>query len=206
MSENKPLVALDCDEVLFDFARPYLRWREDRGLLSARMDQLTGYHWHDLLGVDPATANEQEAQFLQEVSADLPPIDGAVRGVAQLSKSFDLVVLTARVESAHGELTRFWIDKYFPGMFRQVILTHIDPMTSTGRKSEHVERIGAAVLVDDYAGHLSTLGPARRGVLFGTHPWVKASSTPAGSVRVEHWGQLPDVLTSLVSHPAGRQG
>ena len=197
MKENR-VVALDMDEVLFNFADSYQEWRVGKGLGVVDLSQMTGYQFFTGLGMSPAEANEHEVDFLSDFGLKARPMDGAVAGVAELSKVANLIVLTARVESIHGVLTRSWLEHHFPGTFTQIILTHQTPEISLGSKGEFATRLGVSALVDDYAGHLESIKHPTKGVLFGTRPNTIKSALPDNCIRVASWSELSAQVAKLI--------
>ena len=196
--KDKPVVALDMDEVLFNFADSYQQWRAHRGLAPVDLGQMTGYQFFTGLGMSATEANEHEIDFLSEFDLRAQPMEGAIAGVAELGRSAELIVLTARVESLHGELTQRWLGHYFPGAFTDIVLTHKTPERSLGSKGEFATRLGVSALVDDYVGHLESIKEPTKGVLFGRRPNTIKSKLPSNCIRVESWSELPEQIAKLI--------
>jgi hypothetical protein len=94
----RPLLILDCDEVILEFAGPFARWlREARAVdLTFNSFALVGNmrHLADGRPVDPADFPALLNGFFAEGQHLQAPAEGAIEALSALSARMDLVVLT----------------------------------------------------------------------------------------------------------------
>ena len=197
MVEQQPTIAVDLDDVLFDFIGAFFRWHNQRyGTNLQAQDMVFDRIW-DVWGGTKEEAAERVPSFFREVDLlRLEPIPGAVEALNKLKARYQLTVISAR-DTATSSVTRAWIDKYFPGIFDEVALGianpigHSRPMT----KAEVCRRNGVSVLVDDQLVHAQECAEAGiRVLLFGDSPWNQSETLPPTVVRVEDWVAVCGVL------------
>jgi hypothetical protein len=95
---TRPLLILDCDEVILEFAGPFARWLRDARDIELRFDSfaLAGNMRHLADGrlVEMADFPPLLDGFFAEGQPLQAPAEGAVEALTALSESMDLVVLT----------------------------------------------------------------------------------------------------------------
>ncbi len=103
LSPERPLLAVDADEVLFYFMRGFAGWLESRALyFDWSSFALAGNirARHDGLAVQREAVSGLLADFFGEATAGLEPVDGAAESLARLSRHYDIVVLSNQPASA----------------------------------------------------------------------------------------------------------
>lgn len=185
----KPLLILDCDEVILRFVDPLARWLDAEHAIDLRLDSfaLAGNMRHRDSGelvaaaqfpalLDGFFARGQHLQF---------PTDGAVAALNRLSETMDLVVLT-NIGDAHREARRTILAGH--GLALQVL-------ANDGPKGRMVAELAegrTAVFVDDlpphhdsaarhapHVGRLHMVGdPALRGLI---------PAAPQAHARIDDW-------------------
>lgn len=139
-------IALDLDEVLVPLLRPMVKWR------GAKMP--TGKHPYLYREVFQCT-EEQSQEILHKFyrSQDFlytKPIPGAQRAMQILknTRDFDkLYVVTGRQDIAR-ETTELWVERYFPGVFDDVILTNSFTEHEV-KKVDMCRALGVGLIIDD---------------------------------------------------------
>ena len=139
-------IALDLDEVLVHLLRPMAKWR------GVKMP--TGKHPYLYREVFQCT-EEQSQEILQKFyrSKDflyLKPIPGAQRAMQILknTRDFDkLYVVTGRQDIVR-ETTELWVERYFPGVFDDVILTNSFTEHEV-KKADLCRALGVGLIIDD---------------------------------------------------------
>ena len=94
----KPILILDCDEVILEFAGPFAQWLREARDVELKFDSfaLIGNmrHLSDGRPVDPADFPALLDGFFEHGQRLQQPAEGAVEVLTALSKDFDLIVLT----------------------------------------------------------------------------------------------------------------
>jgi uncharacterized HAD superfamily protein len=197
MNITKPRIAVDLDDVLFDFVGEFFAWHNQ--LYGTKLDPSRTVFdtlWEAWGGTQDEAA-ERVPRFFEETDMHLvEPIDGAGQTLALLRESWALSIVSARHPSTE-EATRDWLSTYFSAAFDSVILGIGNP-TSDGSvltKAEVCAGIGASVLIEDQLLH--ALGAAEAGIpvlLFGERTWNQAVDLPSNVRRAEDWAHVQRIL------------
>lgn len=197
MSDKQIVLAVDIDDVLFDFIGYFFDWHNQRyGTALTPSDMMEGKLW-EVWGGTKAQAAERVPAFFQETDhLGMAPIPGAQACLQKLSEAYRLFVVSAR-DPATSKITHAWIDKYFPGLFHQTSLGIANPMSDQNSmsKAEMCRQLGAQVLIEDQLVNAEVC--AREGIrvlLFGNYSWNQADILPRGIQRVENWDQICSLL------------
>ncbi|MCG2840603.1 HAD family hydrolase [Sandaracinobacter sp. RS1-74] len=146
----KPLLILDCDEVILEFARPFARWLRDSREVELKFDSfaLVGNmrHLKDGSAVDKAEFPGLLDGFFAEGQHLQDPAEDAIRALTGLRRHMDLVVLTN-----------------IPAAFRDIRLERLKALgldvpvhANDGPKGRRVKELAGerrAVFVDDLPPH-----------------------------------------------------
>lgn len=100
----------------------------------------------------------------------VPLLPGAAFALAELSKQYDLVVITARNPSWE-QATLKWLGQNCPDIFRKVLFVggHSE---ATKTKGQLCAEVGASWLIDDNVEHCSSATEKGvKAVLFGEYGW-----------------------------------
>lgn len=185
----KPLLILDCDEVILEFAGPFARWLRAARNVELRFDSfaLAGNMRHLDTGrlVDMADFPALLDGFFAEGQHLQAPAEGAVDALTRLSHRMDLVVLTN-----------------IPAAWRDIRLGHLKALgldvpvhANDGPKGRMVKELAGdrrAVFVDDLPPHHDSAAKHAPGVgrlhmvadqaLRGLIP-----AAPSAHARIDEW-------------------
>lgn len=192
------LVAVDLDDVLFDFVGPFFSWHNLRyGTDLTPQDLGPAKYLFEAWDGTKEEAIDRLPRFFDEVDVlGLEPITGAAECLERIGAEYRLAVVSAR-DPSFVALTETWIDRYFTGVFDRVILGigHSERGERSVTKADVCRQIGASVLIDDQLGHLTPAAEKGvRGLLFGRYPWNRRQPMPPNTIRVADW---PEVCTAL---------
>ncbi len=122
MGEAKPKIAVDLDDVLFDFVNPFLQWHNDRYGTRTRFQDIVFVRLWEAWGGTKEEAAERIPLFFRGVDLlKLAPIPGSTHALRKLKRTYQLAVVSAR-DVTVAPLTRAWIDKYFANVFDEIEL------------------------------------------------------------------------------------
>jgi len=176
MSNEKPRLAIDMDEVLADTLRKFLTlYQRDFGI-SPDVLQEPCKELHEHL---PEHINKQWAVYIHEKGffRDIPPMPDAVETVRLLQSSYQVYVVSAAMEFRNSLEDKYdWLQEYFPF----IPWTHI---LFTGEKI-----ISADILIDDRIKNLVNFNG--RKLLF-TSPH---NMLITGYERVDSWKAVAGLL------------
>ncbi len=202
----RPVLILDCDEVILAFAEPFRQWLRESRDIELRFDSyaLVGNmrHRRDGQAVEPEHFMPLLDGFFAEGQGLQMPVPGVVEALQDLRQEMDVVVLT-NIPAAHRDirveaLRGFGLD--FP--------VH----ANDGSKGAMVRELAngmPAVFVDDlpphhdsaakHAPHVGRLHMVADATLASLIP-----AAPAAHARIDGWPQAQHWIRAWVNGP-GRQ-
>lgn len=197
MASNKPVIAVDLDDVLFDFIGYFFDWHNQVFQTNFKPQDFHQRRLWELWNGTKEQAGERIARFFEEIDMlAMPPIAGAQQTLQQIKDTHSLVVISAR--SAHTlQDTQDWLDKYFHGLFSKTYLGISDPLAKQNihNKAELCQQVGAKTLIDDQLKNLEDCAALGiRFLLFGDYAWNQIINLPPNTTRVTDWNQALKAL------------
>ena len=234
--DDRPVLALDIDEVLAGFVPALCAWHNDAYGTAVTPADFTSYHFNSALGGTDEETVAKVYQFFETpfFTERMPLVPGAVDAVAQLRRAgFKLVCVTSR-QFVIAEQTRAWLDATFgAGAIEDVLFgNHWVPEAATPdataagvtkiSKPDMVREVGAVALVDDSCKYMRQccaaaagggggggggMGPAwRKCVLFGDYAWNQLGAGEALPAGAVRCGGWAAALAELLPLAAGAAG
>ena len=140
------VVAVDIDEVLAPMLFTMKKWKYPKKLLPPRYP----YVYKDIFRIPQSQSAKMVRDFYQtEEFRTMKPIHGSQTALKNLTfnSDFTFYVVSGRQDFVYDE-TCDWINYWYPGVFKDVILT--DSYTPREiRKSDVCKSINAAAIIDD---------------------------------------------------------
>lgn len=190
MVAQEHTIAVDLDDVLFDFIGNFFEWHNQRyGTSFTEADLASGTLW-ELWGGTKADAQERIPRFWSEIDhLSILPMPGSPEALQLLRQRFRLVLISAR-DPADSPLTGAWLDKYFGDSFEEIRLGISNPMARSKplTKAQVCRDLGATTLIDDQLIHAEEcIALGIRMILLGLRAWNRSDGLPAGVQRAEDW-------------------
>ncbi len=184
---KKPIIALDLDDVVVDHYETLVAFHNSRYGTNHTLADYISDHWSLVWGTDHEET-ERRAEAFQQLGIGGRTIKrGALEGIAELRKHFDLVIVSVRRKTM-VEPTLQWVDEQFPGVFKAVRFVHLWEEPSSPSKAEICRELGADYLVDDSPKHCELAAEAGlRAVLFGNYAWNQVAELPVRVTRCADW-------------------
>lgn len=197
-------IALDLDEVLCPFARPFHSFH--RGNRRCSSKPMKYYNFARHYGMSDHQSKLEVASFYNSKEcADITPLEFSQDAVSLLNEQYMLTVVTGRQYYAR-DVTYDFIDKYFHGMFHDVIFTNSFSLNGPEvSKSDVCKDIKAGLLIDDNLNTcIDVTNEELDAYLFGDYDWNRGSSKNAyiHIPRISNWEnfikhQKADIATLL---------
>lgn len=198
---TKQIIAVDADDTIFDENTAVRLFMNDTyGFTHTAEDYLMegpfmGY-WEHIWNTTPEETNDMYEKFVVSTyKHNLEPIEGALRVLQKLKKSYDLVVVTAR-DHRGVSMTHESLALHYPDIFSDV---HFVPLWGSSKKATKAmicNEIGASYLVDDSPKHCElAVAAGVQAILFGSYGWNRFQDVPSGVTRCKTWD---DVLSILI--------
>lgn len=183
-------MTVDIDDVISSSAPAFITYSNEKYGTNLTVDDYQE-RWADLWKVDNDEVIKRAHEYhASGHHASYEVIPGALDSLKELKKTFKLVVLTTRRNSIN-QLTKDWINKFYPDIFDDFVFTGFFDNPSTTNvhmtKAGLAEGIGAQYLIDDQLKHiLASAEIGIKGLLFGDYFWNKADNLPANVTRVRN--------------------
>lgn len=152
---QKTILAVDCDEVLADTIWSLLAFNTYmfNGLPIQRSD-ITTFFRHEIPWYNASYEYAQSYRddfFASPYAIETLPVLWSQQWVKKLKELwYDLKVVTSR-RLTRKQLTLDWIEKFFPGMFSDIVFWESTIENHHGvNKAELMNHIGATCLIDDW--------------------------------------------------------
>ncbi len=196
---NKKRVGIDFDDVLFCCNETLQPFHNNRYGTNLTKDNVATYYLHDLWKCTKEEAYERVLEFYNsEEHASMQPLEGAVEAIHQLSKRYELFVVTARPPEA--EVTTKKLLKHFPNVFKKIHFVG----TTTGKnhtitkaevcKQEHID-----IFIDDSFHNTVNIAIIGIPTLLFNQPWNKENALPDGVKRVYSWEEIVTEIDNILS-------
>lgn len=195
---TKEVIAFDIDEVLYPFTPRFAEYHNRTHGTSVTIADFQTYDFETVLGISVDEAVSRIYAYHEIDDSDVEPIEHAQQALEVLTRNYDLVNITAR-NPKYEQITKKWIQKNFPGIFRDIVLIgHAAVMEKPRTKTEVCHELGAFALVDDSLGHVyHAVQDNLEGVLFGDYPWNQARELPNGAVRCKDWAAVQEYFDGI---------
>lgn len=191
---QKPVIAIDIDDVLADNALGFVQWSNARFGTRLTPDDYQE-HWAEMWKVDNDELERRIHEFRHSDHVGAyNVIPGAKQALDILKTRFTLILITSRV-STMQKLTKEWIDKNYTGIFSDCIFCGFyDKSISIGlklTKAEFARNIKADYLIDDQIKHIEAAASIGiKSLLFGNYSWNKKEELGNNIARVKDWGEV----------------
>eukprot|EP01083_Nonionella_stella_P041989 113610_1 len=199
---KKPVFAIDLDEVLCSTTIALNQFHNDTYGTSYVFSDYNSYYFGKTWGncSDDECFEKFEAFYKTDYFRQAKPIPRAFDCLTELSRHFDLYVVTARAESIAVD-TRKWIGEHFPNIFKDILFGNHFCQAGRDRRSkaEMCQSIGARVHIDDHTAYcIECAGVLDEVILFnlnGTYNWSKTDSNlPENVTKLESWEAVKDFM------------
>ena len=194
---NKPVIALDIDDVLVDTATHLLgSYNKTYGTKLTRSD----YYSKDPVVHGVEHFNEAAKRFEKymrtEAYSKAEPIPEAVQAIKYLSRYYDFIGVTSRPEYV-AEATGKWLEKHF-GVLKAVFTSFIMGATTHQgtvlSKTEVCQDIGATYMIEDHLHHALPVSASGVTVLLFDQLWNQKDDLPDNVIRVQNWQEIREYL------------
>lgn len=184
-------IGLDLDEVLSPFCRPMFeraghKWPKGKW----------PYHYASILGISQTDSSRMVYDFYDSQEfADLKPLSGAQVGLSFLKAlDYDVYIITGRQDRVRHK-TEEWVERHFPGVVRDVILTNSFTSSSTS-KAAICKSLAISALVDDgYQACMECECEHIKGINYvgdPVYPWCEENALAA-----HNWDEVTGIVSSL---------
>ncbi|HVS58298.1 MAG TPA: hypothetical protein VHD60_00990 [Candidatus Saccharimonadales bacterium] len=189
---NKPIIAVDMDDVLAGHAEAFVAFSNATYGTRLTVEDYSD-HWDKLWNVEREEIERRAAAFhAPGTTLQYRADQSAKHTLKKLKANFRLVIVTAR-SKGEVDITYQWINKHFVDVFSEVHFVPIWEINNRTTKADICRQIGAQYLVDDLAQHCNTAAEAGiTALLFGDYPWNRGVAIAQGVRRVRGWQEVEE--------------
>jgi uncharacterized HAD superfamily protein len=194
--ENKPVIAVDIDDVLADEMETVRTFINEKfGVSLSKDDYLVeapySNYWEHVWGVGPVEGTERYQAYLDSFEdLEHKTVDDAIEAIDKLKGSNTLVVVTARPGSLVNA-THMWLDEHFPETFSSVEFVAVWSRVKKVSKAIICKEIQANYLIDDSPDHCNLAQEVGvQSLLFGERGWNRNAKLTEGIIRVKSWQEV----------------
>lgn len=194
---QRKVIAVDFDEVLFPFVDNFLSFYNSKFGTSFNRDHMTHYTFTHLIDKSMEEIVDHIFDyFFNTDSHSHNPIEESKKHVHELAYHHDLVIVTAR-QFELEDLTTRWINKHFPGVFKDIRLCNsYGPKEPMLRKVDACTEINADVLIDDALQNVTDCAEAGIETFLydAGYMWNQTDVLPEKVTRVKSWAEVRNKL------------
>ena len=187
---TKASIAIDLDDVLSNHVEAFVNFSNSHYGTNLTIEDYEE-DWPEMWQVSLAETKKRAYEFnVPEVIASFEVKKESIAALLKLKENYDLYIITTRFEHLK-DITNEWIDKYFPGIFKEVRLIPFWFSKNKLTKADICKQIGAKYLVDDHSSHCYKAAEAGiEVVLFGDYSWNRHASLKKGISRCKNWNEV----------------
>jgi 5'(3')-deoxyribonucleotidase len=165
---NKPVLAIDCDDVLCHYIPSLLHWHNQLYQTNYSLCDVKSGKLEQLWQCDAKQTVDKINAFSQtEEYGQLLPIVGAAEALHKLKTRYELVIVTARDFELTHKATELWIETHFSGLFTSIHYGF--------DKASICKKLNAQALIDDSMKNITNCSRVLQKVILFTHegqyPW-----------------------------------
>jgi uncharacterized HAD superfamily protein len=188
----KPLViGLDIDGVIVDLGKAILPLLSEACARPVSYQDLCSWNLGEALSIDEKTMENIWKQVLSdELLKDAPPIEGAIKGISEISKH-EVWLVTSRPTYSRS-VTLSWLKEH-KIHYDNIIFNRRGDKLSVGPKFN--------IFVEDFIEEARVIAKAGIFTLLFDQPWNNASVLPKNCRRVYDWN---DILLIIKDYEASQ--
>ena len=187
-------IGLDLDDVLADGTKKFIEFHNQKYSTNLSLHNIFTYAISEILGIPEELATERIKEFDKSIfSKKIIPIKGAKKIVQKLSKSNELIVITARPKSIE-EGTIAWIKENFPEI-KSIFFIYQNYVEKVKTKADVCLEQGVDLLIEDNLAHAFDCAKKGIKVLLLNYPWNQLEGKlPDKIQRVKSWEEIKSIL------------
>ena len=193
-SDSKPILAIDLDDVLAPLIQDFCDYLNHKYGTNIQIGPGFSYFGVEkLIGISAEELVVRlEEYFESDIYHRVEPFEGAIDALSDLSRKYDLILITARPDTVRNVSER-WLESHFPETFKHTHFVGLSKDSPT--KLSVMDRYDAVGLIDDNLHNIEDVAAAgKKAILFGDYHWNQIHKLPAGVVRARDWEEVLEKL------------
>ena len=184
-------IGIDVDEVIVEFLESFLEFYNSSYNKNFKKEDFYVYLIEEIIGGTPDDA----VQLLDEYgyNKEVKLVEGAFRAIKELSKSHELIILTAR-HPKYKEITNNFLKKYFGDIFLDILYTGEIFVKEGITKADLCKNFNIKLIIED--NMVFSFECAKKGikVFLLDKPWNQNYKEHENISKVYHWNEILEKL------------
>jgi len=188
---NKPIIAVDIDDVLADHIGAFIKWSNEKHNTNLTIEDYQE-NLSQMWKISAGEAEDRAHNFHSSTRGGFNPKAGSKEVLNRLKTNYNLVIITARRQFIFKDTVE-WINEYFEGVFTDIHFVPVRDNASyhNATKLTICHDIKAEYLIDDTPRHCFSVAEAGiNALLFGDFNWSRHMELPDGVSRVKDWDEV----------------
>lgn len=184
-------IAIDVDEVLANTLPAMIDFHNETYDTNLKTEDFKYDRLYKVWGGDEEEELLKVRNFYKSKHfREIVPVHNSEYAIKELTKDFDLFVVTARGDDI-ADITKEWIYSYYPNCFDDIYFAnHYASPNEYVPKSKLCSNFGASFLVDDSFEYATDCVSGDREVLLFDYPWNRGFTLVEGITRVYSWEEI----------------
>ena len=142
-------IAIDIDEVLVPFLNPMTRYHGQKSCIRKTDKPKYNYVYRDIFNVTEKESQKMVQEFYKSGHFKvLQPIRGSQKAMLAFSRNAKKMYIVTGRQDVVREDTELWIDRFFPGIFDDIILTNSYTPNEV-KKVDICRSLNIGLIIDD---------------------------------------------------------
>ena len=183
-------IGVDIDEVLAELNKKLITYMNTQHNYSCSYDDLKEYSLNKCFNVSEKEFDHVYFSFFESPDVEsIEPVDNSVNIIKDIAKEHEIIIITAR-QSFHEKQTTEWLEKYYPGIFKEIYFTNQD---EEGSKGDIALKHNIDLHIDDAIHNCNTVTEKGIPCLLFNRPWNQETLNP-NITRVNSWEEIAHTL------------
>ncbi|MCC7304211.1 hypothetical protein IT418_02245 [bacterium] len=192
------IISFDYDDVLAAFQDGWIDYNRTNYGLKLKYEDFTEFDYSAIMKIPVDEIYRRVYEFYEtDYFKNLRPVTNSIEVVKQLAREHELYVLTSRSQEVKEESDR-WLEKYFPGMFQEVLFTGQfarDGFNKQVSKSDMCLKYGIQLHIEDAPMHVAALTERGIRVVVLETPWNRQYDFSGSLIhRIKSMLELPAII------------
>ncbi len=188
-------IGIDLDDVLADSLPALIEYHNDTYNTKFIKEDYHSFHLWKVWSCTKEESNQRIDRFFEtKYFKDIKTKPGSQEAISFLKEKNNLYVITSRPRK-FSKGTLEWIEKYFPGVFKEVFFTNYWEKDNPDPKKSHVCNIlNIDVFIDDSLDYAIECFNEKRKVFLFEAPSNKNRKFEENIYRVKSWEEILETL------------
>lgn len=193
----RPIIAIDIDEVLAEYATEFVKFSNERWGTHLTVEDYSE-NWSQVWQITHNETMERSKHIYKPdegVYGRLAPVIGADEALRKLREEFDIVLVTSRPLLVEQE-TRAWLEQHYSSLVTDIYFAgmydgDVTDYSFLRTKSSVYSQIKPKFVIDDQPKHcLAAADLGIHAILFGNYPWNQDVNDSSLITRCHDWNEV----------------